>query len=126
MIFHGTHHVSCHVVILYDKNIRHNLDGEAVVLARRVHQLLEMVAAVLLRWSGWPIHGGNFFFIVPGMMVPPAPIGVFPILPLLAAWFIGIARTLSLAENCPYCVFPVSELDCYLEVVGSCFRLPSP
>jgi hypothetical protein len=55
-----------------------------------------------------------------GVTVPLAPVVVLLTLPLLAAWFADVARALSLAENCPYCVLPVIELGRYVEEVGSC------
>jgi hypothetical protein len=81
------------------------------------------------RWGtlpGWSIHGGNFFFTASRVMVPPVSVGVLPTLPLLTAWFVGVARALSLAKNCPYCVIPVGELGRYVEEVGSCPWSPPP
>jgi hypothetical protein len=101
-------------------------DGEAVILARRVHQLLEMVATIFHRWPGWPICGGDFFFIVPRTMVPSVPIGVLLMLPLLNVGLAGVTQVFSIAENCPHCIFLVGELGCYVEQVDSCSWSPSP
>jgi hypothetical protein len=43
-------------------------------------------------------------------MVPPAPVRVFPTLSPLVVGFASVAGTLSLMEDSPYRVFPVSEL----------------
>jgi hypothetical protein len=40
------------------------VDEEVVVLARRVNQLLEMVATVFSRWPRWPIQCGDFLFMI--------------------------------------------------------------
>jgi hypothetical protein len=54
------------------------------------------------------------------------PVGVLPTLPLLVDWFTGVTRALSFAENCPYNVFPVNELDRYVEEIGCCSWSPTP
>jgi hypothetical protein len=74
-----------------------------VVLARRVHHFLEVVTTAIPRWPRRPIRDDEFFFTASGVMVPLTPVGVLPTLPLLAAWFVGIAQALSL----PYGKLPL-------------------
>jgi hypothetical protein len=79
-----------------------------------------MVATSLHRWSRWAIRGADFLFTMPGVMVPKAPVGVLLTLPLLAAWFAGIAK------NCTYCVLPVGKLVTMSRRLVIVLGLPRP
>jgi hypothetical protein len=59
-------------------------------------------------------------------MVPFMPIRMLLTLPIFAAWLIGVTRALSLAENCPNRILPVSELGRYVEEVDSHLWPPLP
>lgn len=97
-------------------------DGEVVVLLRRVHQLLEVIATAL-RW--WPIHGENFF-TTPRVVVPPAPVGVLPTLSLLVAWFIGVAWLFPFQKIAPTASSSSTNLATMSRRSTVVFGLPRP
>lgn len=97
---------------------------EPMVLARRVHQLLELVATVLRR-RPWRLIRGGDLLIAPGAVVSPASIRVFSSLLLLTAWFACIAWALSFAEDCPYHILSINEFGCYVKEVGGGPWLPA-
>jgi hypothetical protein len=71
---------------------------------------MEMVTTAPGWWPKRSVHGGDFSFAASCVMVPPAPVRVFPTLSPLVVGFASVAGTLSLMEDSPYRVFPVSEL----------------
>jgi hypothetical protein len=100
-------------------------DGKAVILAQRVHQLLEVVVVVLCRQPGWSIHGSDFSFLnACGAVISPMSIGVLLSVPSLPTGLIGVVLAFSLEENHPHRVLPVSELDCNVEEVSGHLWLP--
>jgi hypothetical protein len=103
------------------------MHGEAMILAQRVHQLIEVVAAILGRQLGRAVHGSDFsLFVARGAMVRSTPVWVLPMFPLFTTRLVDVTWALSLIENCPYYILPVSERGRYVEEVGSCLWSPSP
>jgi hypothetical protein len=66
-------------------------DGKTMILIQRIHQLLEMVVAVLRRWPERPICGSDFSFPgACGVIIPPVSVGVLPSVPSLTVGLAGI------------------------------------
>jgi hypothetical protein len=89
------------------------VDLEAVILLRRIHQLLEVVTPIFRRWPRWPIRYGDFFLVVSETMISPSLLRVLTML-LLTVWLARVTWALSLIENSPYHVLPISELGRYM------------
>jgi hypothetical protein len=81
---------------------------------------MEMVITILGWWPGWSVRGGDFLFIALGPVVPPALVGVSPMLSHPTAGLAIVVGALSLMENSPYCFFPINKLDCCVEQVRGC------
>jgi hypothetical protein len=64
------------------------VDGKAVILTHQIHQLLEMVIAVLRQR---PIHNSDFSFLgACGVIIPPASVAVLPSVPSLTVGLAGV------------------------------------
>jgi hypothetical protein len=99
------------------------MDREAVVLARRVHYHLEMVATALGRWS---VCGGDFLFVEQGMMVPPMFVGVFTTFSFLLVRPVDVTWALPFAENIPTASSPLVNLVTISSRSAIVLGLPHP
>jgi hypothetical protein len=101
------------------------VDGEVVILTRRIHQLLEMAVVVLRWWPGRRSHGSDFSFLdVRGAVVPLESVGVLLSIPPFTVGFASIAQAFFHAKKHPHCVFPVNELCHDVKEVGGRLWLP--
>jgi hypothetical protein len=77
-------------------------DRKDVILAWRVHQLLEMVVAIIYQQPRRTICGNDFSFIgTGGTVISLASVRVLPSAPSLAAWLTCVTWAFSLAKDRP-------------------------
>lgn len=97
-----------------------------MILTRCVHQFLETFAIIFGQRPGQSVHGGDLFIVMPSSVVPPSLVRMFLTLPILAVGHVSIVRALSLMENGPYRILPISGLGRYLKKVHGCLWYPPP
>jgi formate-dependent nitrite reductase membrane component NrfD len=91
--------------------------GEAMILTRQIHQLLEVIVVVLYRRPGRSVRGSDFtLFGAHWAVVSSATVSVVPLIyPLVTS--LPASHGLFTCKNCPYRVLPISELGCYVKEV---------
>jgi hypothetical protein len=81
------------------------LDGVAVILVRRIHQLLKVIAIIFVACLGRVIRGGNLIFAAPDFVAPLTLVGVFSTLFLHAARVADVMWGLPLVEDFSHRIF---------------------